>query len=258
MSRSFRAETTLLPALPWHSTVLLYSDSLDPYPEAKPDVRVSHQLYCNNTASDFSQCLANEVERMEQKLFSNNPDTWHLECALGHTDIHGVYTVLHKSGEPFALFCSDILRYLILTIAARIKETTIGQHIQTNVLVVPRRTFPEIPLKVSHKSLPKKVVHIASFLQSYQMLRQDWPAYLSRLLKAFDKRPSYSAPIQSVGHVEANPGTSGNDDAVIFKYFASVTERMKNLTKNYVQVNFELAAIHLAIMLKVIVAYLLL
>jgi hypothetical protein len=60
--------------------------------------------------------------------------------------------------------------------------------------------------------------------------------------------------IQSAGHVEGSLGTFGTDDTVICKYFASVSERMKSLTKNYVQVNFELAAIHLAIMLKVMVA----
>jgi hypothetical protein len=84
------------------------------------------------------------------------------------------------------------------------------------------------------------------------MLRQDWPAYLGRLLRAFEKFPSDSALIQSVGRVETSP--FGNDDTVILKYFTSVSKRMDNLTKNYVQINFELAAIHLAIMLKVMFA----
>jgi hypothetical protein len=89
---------------------------------------------------------------MEQKLFSDSPDVWHLECALEHTDMHGVYTVLSKNGEPFALFCADMLRYVILTVAAWIKGTRIGQNLRTHMPSVPRTEFPEIPLKVSHKS----------------------------------------------------------------------------------------------------------
>jgi hypothetical protein len=85
------------------------------------------------------------------------------------------------------------------------------------------------------------------------MLCTDWRAYLTKLIRSFD---SCAGPQGTVGGSSFDPpigmpvGASHETDLVTV-LFRSLCQRMKNMSKNHVMINFEIAAMYLAMVLKV-------
>jgi hypothetical protein len=86
---------------------------------------------------------------MEHMLRSENPLVWHLETALEAESILEVYNKLGKTGEPFAKFAFDILRYSILDVATHVKMMRLGLGYDEESPPPQRTVRPKIKFKVS-------------------------------------------------------------------------------------------------------------
>jgi hypothetical protein len=85
---------------------------------------------------------------MENMLRWENPLVWHLETALEAESISEVYNKLGKTGEPFAKFAFDILRYCILDVATHVKMMRLGLGYEKGSRPLKRTVRPKIKFKV--------------------------------------------------------------------------------------------------------------
>lgn len=189
---------------------------------------------------------------MESLLFSQNNLVWHLEIASECDNIAAVYNKLGKNGDPFRQFAWDILRYSVLDVAIHIKSIHMGVRVEQRP--VPLTARPNIRFKVSQIHFVIMLLTIET-LQSYDLFRTDWPAFLVKLLRSFDGLRGPDLHITN-GESETVPtdgrsqGATTEPDTVMF-FFRSLCDRMMKMGKNHVNVNFDLAAMHLAMVLQV-------